>query len=63
MFQGEGGLGGLGGLGRLGGGTTETGTRVCGLDGSPRYWGNNDSHNTLVIYTTKKQNLYYQKRS
>ena len=35
MFKGEGGLGGLGGLGRFGGGTTETGTRVCGLDGSP----------------------------
>ena len=30
MFQ-----GGLGGLGRLGGGTTETGTRVCGFDVSP----------------------------
>ena len=35
MFKGEGGLGGLGGLGRLGGETTETGTRVCGFDGSP----------------------------
>ena len=35
MFKGEGGLGGLGGLGRLGGGTMETGTRVCGFDGSP----------------------------
>ena len=35
MFQGEGGLGELGGSGRWGGETTETGTRVCGFDGSP----------------------------